>query len=79
MFDSFFKKIQHNNILIHNQNTKHRSKLMARIRGISFAMHDKWLTSLVINEYLETSNTDIPREMKKKKKENEITQVTRKD
>ena len=43
---------------------------MAIKYGISFALHDKWLTSLVINEFLETSNKDIdiPREMKKKKK-----------
>ena len=40
------------------------------------------MTSSVINKFLETSNkdTDTPREMKKKKKEqNEITQVTSKD
>lgn len=38
-------------------------------------LHDKWLTSLVIYELLETSNQDsnIPREMKKKQ-ENEIIQ-----
>ena len=38
----------------------------------SFTLHDKWLTSLVINEFLETSNKhiDIP---------NEITQVTSED
>ena len=37
--------------------------------GVSFALHDKWLTPLVINEFLETSNKDIDilREMKKKK------------
>ena len=35
---------------------------------ISFALHDRWLTSLVINEFLETSNKDInkPREIKTK-------------
>ena len=43
---------------------------MAIKYGISFALHDKWLTSLVISEFLETSNKDIdiPSEMKKKKK-----------
>ena len=40
---------------------------MAIKYGISFALHGKWLTSLVINEFLVTSNKDIgiPREMKK--------------
>ena len=56
---------------------------MAVKYGISFASHDEWLTSLVINEFLQTSDKDIdiPREMEKKKKteENEITQVTSKD
>ena len=51
--------------------------MLARKHGISFAMHGEWLTSLVINDLLETSNkdTDIPWEMKKKKttEENEIT------
>ena len=39
------------------------------------------MTSSVINKFLETSNkdTDTPREMKKKKEQNEITQVTSKD
>ena len=51
---------------------------MAIKHGISFALNDKWLTSLVINEFVETSNKDIdiPREMKKKTtttEENEIT------
>lgn len=43
-------------------------------------MHDNWLTSLVTNEFLETSNTvvDISREMKTKE-EYEITQVTSKE
>ena len=55
---------------------------MAIKYGISFALHDKWLPSSVIIEFLETSNKDIdvPREMKKQKtEENEITQVTSKD
>ena len=26
---------------------------------ISFALHDEWLMSFVINEFLETSNKDI--------------------
>lgn len=41
---------------------------MAVIHGISLAMHDKWLTSSVIIELLETNNTDndIPRETEKK-------------
>ena len=78
----FFFKTQHDYILIHNQNTKHHSKLMAIKYGVSFALHDKWLASLVINEFLETSNTDtdVPREMKqknKKRRKDEITQVTR--
>ena len=52
--------------------------------GVSFALHDKWLTPLVINEFLETSNKDIDilREMKKKKPQtegNEITPVTTMD
>ena len=40
--------------------------------GVSFALNDKWLTPLVINEFLETSNKDIDilREMKKKKTPN---------
>ena len=79
----YFLKIQHDYILIHNQNTKYHIKLMAVKYGISFASHDEWLTSLVINEFLQTSDKDIdiPREMEKKKKteENEITQVTSKD
>ena len=43
---------------------------MAIKYGISFASHDKWLTSLIINAFLETSNkdTDTPREMKKRKR-----------
>ena len=42
---------------------------MAVKYGISFALHDKWLTPLVINEFLESSNKDINilREMKKNK------------
>ena len=65
----FFFKAQQDYILIHNQNTKHHSKLMAIKYGISFALHDKWLTSLIINEFLETSNKDIDisREWKKNK------------
>lgn len=43
---------------------------------VSFALHDKCLTPLVINEFLETSNKDIDilREMKKKnpKKQKEM-------
>ena len=41
---------------------------MAIKYGVSFILHDKWLTPLVINEFLETSNKyiDILREMKKK-------------
>ena len=35
----------HDYILIHNQNTKHHSKLIAIKYGTSFALHDKWLTS----------------------------------
>ena len=52
---------------------------MAIKYGISFALHDKWLASLLIIEFLEISNKDIdiPREMKEKK--SEITQVTSKD
>ena len=43
---------------------------MAIKYGISFASHDKWLTSLIINAFLETSNknTDIPSQMKKKER-----------
>ena len=43
---------------------------MAIKYGVSFILHDKWLTPLVINAFLETSNKyiDILREMKKKKK-----------
>ena len=41
--------------LIHNPNTKHHDKLMAIKYGISFVLHDKWL-SLVINDFFETSN-----------------------
>ena len=43
---------------------------MAIKYGVSFALYDKWLASLVINEFLETSNkdTDIPREMKQTNK-----------
>ena len=39
------------------------------IKYISFALHDIWLLSFVINEFLETSNKDIdiPMEIKKKK------------
>ena len=54
---------------------------MAINHGISFAWHDKQLTSLDINEFLETSNKDIaiPREKKKThNRRHEITQVTRK-
>ena len=42
---------------------------MAIKYGISFALHDKQLTSLAINEFLETSNKgiDIPKEIEKKK------------
>lgn len=51
--------------------------------GISFVLHDKWLTSLIINEFLETSNRDIdiPREMKKKEKaeDYEMTHEASKD
>lgn len=38
---------------------------MAGKHGISCAVHDKWPTSLVINEFLETSSEDmgIPQEM----------------
>ena len=38
------------------------------IKYISFALHDIWLLSFVINEFLETSNKDIdiPMEIKKK-------------
>ena len=38
------------------------------IKYISFALHDKWLLSFIINEFLETSNKDIdiPMEIKKK-------------
>ena len=58
---------------------------MAIKYGVSFILHDKWLTPLVINAFLETSNKyiDILREMKKKKNPktegNEITQVTTMD
>ena len=55
---------------------------MAIKHGISCALHDKWLPSLVINGFLETSNndTDVPIEMKKEEEEeNEIAQVTSKD
>ena len=43
---------------------------MAIKYGISLASHDKWLTSLIINAFLETSNkkTDILRQIKKKKR-----------
>ena len=51
---------------------------MAIKYGISFVLHDKQLTSLAINEFLETSNKDkdiaIPREMKKKKKTKNTTE-----
>ena len=69
LFIFLFLKAQHVYILIHNRNTKHYSKLMAIKYGISFALYDIWLTSLVINECLETSNedVDIPRGMGKKK------------
>lgn len=42
---------------------------MAIKYGISFASHDKWLTSLIIHAFLETSNknTDLPSQMKKKR------------
>ena len=45
---------------------------MAIKYGVSFILHDKWLTPLVINAFLETSNKyiDILREMKKKKPQN---------
>lgn len=35
-----------------------------------FTSHDKWLTSLIIHAFLETSNknTDIPSQMKKREK-----------
>ena len=57
---------------------------MAIKYGVSFILHDKWLTPLVINAFLETSNKyiDILREMKKKNPKtegNEITQVTTMD
>ena len=65
-----FFKTQHDYILIYKQNIKHHSKLLTIKYSISFALHDKQLTSLAINEFLETSNKDkdiaIPREMKKK-------------
>lgn len=39
------------------------------IKCISFALHDNWLTSLVINEFLETSkDIDIPQEMQNRRK-----------
>lgn len=45
-----------------------------RKHGISLAMHDIWLTSLVINELLEMSNKDThtPREMEKNKKQRKM-------
>ena len=43
---------------------------MAIKYGISLALHEKQLTSLAINEFLETSNKgiDILKEIEKKKK-----------
>ena len=52
---------------------------MAIKYGISFAPHDECLTSLLINEFLETSRKDIEisRKMKKKKRRRKkMTQVT---
>ena len=69
-------------IIFEYQNTTHHSKSMAIRHGISFALHDKWLLSFIINEFLETSNKDIdiPMEIKKKKpEENKRTQVTSKN
>lgn len=40
-------------------------------------MQDKWLTSLVINKFLEISNKDIDKPVEIQ--ENEITQMTSKD
>lgn len=56
--------------LLYNQKVKHHCKMLVRKHGITFALYGKWLTSLVINDLLETRNkdTNIPREMKKKKK-----------
>ena len=68
----------HDYILIHNQKTKYHSKLMA-IKYISFALYDNWLTSLVINEFLETSKKTLIFHRKCKTEENEITQVTSKE
>lgn len=50
------------------QLTKHHSKMIAK--NMVFHLHNKSLTSLVINELLETNNkdTNILREMKKTRK-----------
>lgn len=50
----FLFRTQHDYILIHDQNTKHHSKLIAIIKGFSFALHV-------------TKDIDIPREMENKK------------
>ena len=58
---------------------------MAIKYGIWFALPHKWLTFLLINEFLETSNEDViytKVNLKKKTKEeeeSETTQVTSKD
>ena len=44
--------------LLSSQTVKHHSKVLTRKCGISFAMYGKWLTSLVINDLLETSKKD---------------------
>lgn len=55
--------------LLYNQKVKHHCKMLVRKHGISFAIYGKWLTSLVTNDLLETSNkdTNILREIEKKK------------
>ena len=66
---------------MHNQNTDHHSKLIPIKHDISFALHDKWLTYFVINEFLETSNKDIDitKELFKKPEEDKIRQLASKN
>lgn len=48
------------------------------IKCISFALHDNWLTSLVINRFLKLVKRHLIFHRKCKTEENEITQVTSK-
>ena len=49
------------------------------IKYISFVLHNNWLTSLVINEFLEISKKTLIFHRKCKTEENEITHVASKD